>query len=141
MLQWRKRVWNFLSKAYPRYLKARYKMNIHSTARISMKAKLDKNINPRGIYIGKHSWVTYNAVIFAHDHSRGLKTDTFIGDRCFIGVNSIILPGVNIGDEVVVAAGSVVTKDVPSNCIVAGNPARIIKTDVQVSENGQIVSK
>ena len=37
------------------------------------------------------------------------------------------MPGVNIGDEVIVAAGSVVTKDVPSNCIVAGVPAKIIK--------------
>jgi acetyltransferase-like isoleucine patch superfamily enzyme len=115
-------------------------MEIHSTARISMKAKLDKNINPRGVYIGKYSWVTYNVVILAHDHTRGLKVDTFIGDRCFIGINSIILPGIHLGNEVVVAAGSVVTKDIPGNCMVAGNPAKIIKTGVHVSECGQILS-
>lgn len=50
-----------------------------------------------------------------------------IGDRCWIGANSIILPGVTIGDNVVIGAGSIVTKDIPSNMIAAGNPARIIR--------------
>ena len=49
-----------------------------------------------------------------------------IGDDVFIGVNSIILPGVEIGNKVVIAAGSVVAKSVPSGVIVGGNPARII---------------
>jgi acetyltransferase-like isoleucine patch superfamily enzyme len=50
-----------------------------------------------------------------------------IGDNVWIGANAIILKGVFIGSGSVVAAGSVVTKDVPENCIVAGNPAKIIK--------------
>ncbi|MBE6487469.1 MAG: sugar O-acetyltransferase [Methanosphaera stadtmanae] len=50
-----------------------------------------------------------------------------IGDRCWIGSNTIILPGVTIGDNVVVGAGSVVTKDIPSDVIVAGSPAKIIR--------------
>jgi len=50
-----------------------------------------------------------------------------IGDNCWIGANSIIMPGVTIGDNVVVAAGSVVTKDIPDWSLVAGNPARIIR--------------
>lgn len=139
MWQWRRLLWNLLSSAYPRYLKFRYGMNIHPSARISLKVKLDKNINPKGIYIGAYTWLTYNVVILAHDHCRSLKVDTVIGERCFVGVNSTILPGIKVGDEVVVAAGSVVTKDVPSNCIVAGNPAKIIKKDINVSEKGQIV--
>lgn len=49
-----------------------------------------------------------------------------IGNRCFIGWGSIILPNVTIGNDVIVAAGSIVTKDVPDNCVVAGNPAKII---------------
>jgi len=47
--------------------------------------------------------------------------------------------GVNIGDEVVVGAGSVVTKDVPSNCIVAGNPAIIIKRNIKTKKYGQLI--
>lgn len=56
--------------------------------------------------------------------SRSIK----IGNNVWIGDKAIILPGVNIGDNSVVGAGAVVTKDVPSYCVVAGNPARIIKT-------------
>lgn len=50
-----------------------------------------------------------------------------IGNDVWIGGNCTILPGVNIGNNVVVAAGAVVTKDVPDNCIVAGVPAKVIR--------------
>ena len=50
-----------------------------------------------------------------------------IKDYAWIGSKSVILPGVTIGENAVVGAGSVVTKDVPDNAIVAGNPAKIIK--------------
>lgn len=50
-----------------------------------------------------------------------------IGDNVWIGGRAVILPGVNIGNNVVVAAGAVVTKDVPDNVVVAGNPAKIVK--------------
>ena len=47
------------------------------------------------------------------------------------------MPGVKIGNQVIVGAGSVVTKDVPSNCIVAGNPAKIIKTGIIMNERAE----
>ncbi len=50
-----------------------------------------------------------------------------IGDNCFIGMNSIILKGTTLGSNVVVGAGSVVHGVFPDNCIIAGNPAKIIK--------------
>lgn len=50
-----------------------------------------------------------------------------IGSDCFIGMNSIILKGTTLGDNVVVGAGSVVSGTFPSDCIIAGNPARIIR--------------
>lgn len=53
-----------------------------------------------------------------------------IGENCWIGANVRICKGVTIGDNSIVAACSVVTKDVPANCIVAGNPAKIVKTNI-----------
>jgi len=53
--------------------------------------------------------------------------DICFGSGCFIGGGSIILAGVNIGDNVIVGAGSVVTKDVPSNCFACGCPAKVVK--------------
>jgi len=53
-----------------------------------------------------------------------------IGSHVWIGTNSIILKGVEIGDNSVIAAGSVVTKNIPANCLAGGNPAKIIKTDI-----------
>ena len=50
-----------------------------------------------------------------------------IGDRCWIGSNSILLPGVTLGRNVVVGAGAVVTKSFPDNVIIAGNPAKVIR--------------
>lgn len=69
------------------------------------------------------------------DKSNGLPVDTInartspiiIGDDVFIGTRSIILKGVQIGDRSIIAAGSVVTKNIPSDCIAAGNPAKVIR--------------
>ncbi|MGO8183047.1 acyltransferase, partial [Rhizobium leguminosarum] len=54
-----------------------------------------------------------------------LYLHTRIGKRCFVCARSIILPGVEIGDECVIGSGSVVTKNVPPRSLVAGNPANI----------------
>ena len=51
-----------------------------------------------------------------------------VGNNVFIGCNVTILPNIKIGNNVIVAAGSVVTKDVPSNSVVGGNPAKVIST-------------
>ena len=50
-----------------------------------------------------------------------------IGDNCWIGGSTTILPGVTIGDNVTIGAGSVVVKDIPSDCVAVGNPAKVIK--------------
>ena len=54
-----------------------------------------------------------------------------------IGIGAMIMPGIKIGDEVIVGAGSVVVKDVPSNCIVAGNPAKIVKEGIKMNERAE----
>lgn len=112
-------------------------MNIHPTVVISLSAKLDLT-NPRGIFIGEHTYVAFGAAILSHDMIRALKTNTRIGGYCFIGARSIILPGVTIGDHSIVAAGSVVTKDIPSGCIAAGNPARIIRKNIKTLTFGRL---
>ncbi len=53
-----------------------------------------------------------------------------IQDHVWLGMNVVVLKGVTIGEGAIVAAGSVVTKDVPSHCLVAGVPAKVVKTDV-----------
>ena len=113
-----------------------YGMEIGEGTAISRKASLDKSINPKGIHIGRNTRIVGGVIILAHDASRCMKVDTRIGDNCFIGARAIIMPGVTVGNEVVVGAGAVVTKDVPNNCIVVGNPARIIKENIHCGKYG-----
>jgi acetyltransferase-like isoleucine patch superfamily enzyme len=113
-------------------------MDLGAGVCIAHKAHLDKSINPKGIHIGDHTWILNGAFLMAHDHCRSLRTDTYIGSDCVIGVNAIIMPGVHIGNEVVIGSGAVVTKDIPSNSVAVGNPAKVIKTDIHV-KNGKIV--
>jgi acetyltransferase-like isoleucine patch superfamily enzyme len=112
-------------------------MDLHPTCSLSLKAMLDMN-NPRGVHIGPWSYVAFEAVVMSHDMTRGLRTHTYIGERCFIGARAIIMPGVRIGDGSIVGAGSVVTRDVPPCSIVAGNPARVVRTGISTTRGGCI---
>lgn len=136
----RSQLWTLLTNLYPTYLRMVYKMPLGGGVRIAQKAHLDKSINPKGVHIGDRTWILNGAFIMAHDHCRSLCIDTYIGRDCVIGVNAIVMPGVKIGDEVVIGSGSVVTKDVPSHSIAVGNPAKVIKTNVSVY-NGKILNK
>lgn len=124
----------------PWYLRNILGMDIGKNVSIARKAVLDRTINPSGIHIGDNTWIANGVVILSHDYCRTLKVDTYIGKRCFIGLRAIILPGVHIGDDVIIGAGSVVTKDIPSNCVAVGNPAKVVKENVKLSEKGQVIS-
>ncbi|VVQ02165.1 2,3,4,5-tetrahydropyridine-2,6-dicarboxylate N-acetyltransferase [Pseudomonas fluorescens] len=84
------------------------------------------------IEIGDNVTFAPNVKLIAHDASTinitgYAKIDRIsIGNNCFIGNSSIILPGVRIGNNCVIGSGSVVTKSIPDNTVVAGNPARIL---------------
>ncbi len=67
-------------------------------------------------------------------------TPVMIEDNVLVGANAVILEGVHIGKGAVVAAGAIVTRDVPSNAVVAGSPARVIKmVDEKTADKTQIV--
>lgn len=116
-----------------------WQMDIHPTANFSLSARFDKTF-PRGVHVGEKSYVAFDVSILTHDMTRGLYLHTRIGRHCFIGARSIIMPGIQIGDGSIVGSGSVVTKDVPPRSIVAGNPARIIRSDIEVGPYGRFPS-
>ena len=117
------------------YLIRVWKMDIGEGAVISLSAKLDKT-NPQGIHIGKYTVVTFGAAILTHDYVNNRDGDVRIGDNCFVGAHSIILPGVTIGDSCIVAAASVVARDVPAGSLVTGNPARVVEANVKTTHYG-----
>lgn len=132
------RLRNSLLYARTWYFRTVYGMDIAKDVRISFKSRIDKT-NPKGLIIGEKTIVAFDAIILAHDYaSRRHAAKTVIGTHCFIGCGSIILPNVTVGNHAVIAAGSVVTTDVPDNCIVAGNPAKIIKTGIDTIAYGML---
>ncbi|MGE4409798.1 MAG: DapH/DapD/GlmU-related protein [Sphingobium sp.] len=135
----RTRVRKLVVKANHFRLTRIYGMNIAPTARISLAARLDRT-HPAGIHIGENTAITLGATILSHDGSRKMHRTTKIGNDCFVGCNAIVLPGITIGDQVIVAAGAVVTKDVPSHSVVAGNPAKIVRTGISL-DKGRLVDR
>jgi acetyltransferase-like isoleucine patch superfamily enzyme len=93
------------------------------------------------VTLGDHVLVTSGVRFVTHDGSRWVAKGTtaeldvilpiVVGSNVYIGTRAIILPGVTIGDDVVVAAGAVVARDVPSGTVVGGVPARPIKTTAE----------
>lgn len=94
---------------------------------------------PWMLIIGEYCKITAGCTILTHDYSRsvlrrayhdivGEAGMTVIGNNVFIGMHSIILMGTHIGDNVIVGAGSVVSGNIPSNVVIAGNPARVIRS-------------
>jgi len=84
---------------------------------------------PERIEIGDNSIIGYNTTILTHEYLIGeYRIGTVkIGSNVLIGANSTVLPGVVIGDGAVVAAGSIVHKDVPAGAFVGGNPIRMLR--------------
>lgn len=87
------------------------------------------------IYIGRGTWIAPNVGIITQNHDINnpdkhvASKDVRLGEKCWIGMNSVILPGVTLGDHTVVGAGSVVTKSFEEgHCVIAGNPAKIIRS-------------
>jgi len=101
---------------------------------------LNSNVKIRctnNIKIGKNVAISHDVTIMDSD-AHNIKYEGYqmtkpitIGDNVWIGSRALIMKGVNIGNGAIVAAGSVVTKDVPANCMVAGVPAKVIKKNIK----------
>jgi acetyltransferase-like isoleucine patch superfamily enzyme len=99
---------------------------------------LDFAGEPYLVKIGDHCTIAAGASFITHDGGAWVFRQEIPGlnvfgkievkDNCFIGYNSIILPNITVGPNSVVGAGSVVTKDVPPNVVVAGVPAKVVST-------------
>ncbi len=126
---------NVVVRLRRQYLIRVWQMDLGEGTLISLSAKLDKT-NPRGIHIGKYTAVAFGAAILTHDAVNNRNRDVHIGDNCFIGAHSIILPGVTIGHQCIVSAASVVVRDVPAGSLVTGNPARVVENNVKTTHYG-----
>ncbi len=127
---------------YIRYKRLRLSgIQIGKDTFISPKAHIDRHFGSK-VIIGNNCYITRNVVILNHtDTCKGgpnsiwvtqgggrILKDVIIGDNVFIGVNSVILPGVTIGKNAVVGALSLVNRDIPANTVWAGVPIRYIST-------------
>ena len=95
-----------------------------------------KLVDDTHIYIGDCTMLGPNVVIATAGHpidpelrSRGLQYNmpVRIGKNCWLGAGVVVMPGVTIGDNTVIGAGSIVTKDIPSNVVAVGNPCRVMR--------------
>lgn len=120
------------SDIYHKYLGVRFGKNV----RILHYPRFGSE--PYLIEIGNNVTITRGVCFVNHDGGVAVFRNEYpglnvygkikIGNNVFIGINTIILPGVTIGNNVVIGAGSIINKDVPNDVVVAGVPAKIIKS-------------
>lgn len=88
------------------------------------------------IYVGDYTMLGPNVVLATAGHpilpelrerAYQYNMPVHIGRNCWLGAGVIVLPGVSIGDNTVIGAGSVVTKDIPANVVAVGNPCRVLR--------------
>lgn len=122
-----------------------YDWSIHFTSRVNGRVVIGDGVEMsfatsghcyiqgiNGVYIGDETIFAPGVKIISANHSKGNlhkwdKCDAIrVGKRCWIGANAIILPGVTLGDDVIVGAGSVVTKSFPAGATVVGVPAKMV---------------
>lgn len=91
---------------------------------------------PEKISVGNNTVIGYNTTILAHEYliKEYRLGPVEIGNNVLIGANTTILPGVKIGDEAIVSAGTLVHKDVPAGSFAGGNPMKIIYTKEEMDE-------
>lgn len=114
----------FFSEVPGGYLRVGDNVNFNMNSRVDFTG---------GVEIGNDVLISEGAVVHTHDHgfdprSEPTRRPLKIGNNVWIGFRAVVMPSVNsIGDNAVIGAAAVVTKDVPANGVVAGNPAKLIR--------------
>jgi maltose O-acetyltransferase len=126
--------------ARKRWLRFRFGVDLHPSVIISLSTRFVAR--ERGsITVGPETLIAFKTLVMSYDARARSERPVRIGRRCFIGGGSTVLPGVTIGDESIVAAGAIVDSDVPARCVVAGNPAAVISSGIQVGPYGHLIDK
>lgn len=134
---------NILRLAKPLPFPANYAVSVANPANLIFHPDDLNNLQSFGIYlqnfkgtitIGRGCYIAPNVGIITANHdplaldSHLPGKNVVLGERCWVGMNSVVLPGVVLGPDTIVGAGSVVTKSFPQgNCVIAGNPATLIR--------------
>ncbi len=122
-------------------------VKIGKNSRISRNVLLDDH-NPELIEIGNGVYITYGVKIICHKRDMACYTPginpkqwpfktakVVLKDNCHIGIGSIIMPGVTIGEGAIIGAGSLVTHDIPPFSVAVGVPAKVVKTYPSTTSN------
>ena len=117
--------------------------HVHLGSNIYANAGL-KLVDDTPIYIGDNTMIGPNVVLATAGHpidpelrGRGLQYNlpVHVGRNCWLGAGVIVMPGISIGDNTVIGAGSVVTKDIPAGVVAVGNPCKVLR---EVGEKDKI---
>ena len=125
------------SDSYVKYLRKKGMRIGERTTVYNPRSSVIDETRPWLVEIGDDVKLTHGVIILTHGYDWsvfkvrdgevfGSAGKVTIGNNVFVGMNTVILKGVTIGDNVIIGAGSLVNKDIPDNCVVAGNPARVI---------------
>lgn len=127
---------NLLLRARRHWLRLCHGAIIHPRAAISLSSTFVGG-SPGAISIGECTTLAFKTLLLARTPD-GQVHPIRIGRNCFVGGGAVILPGVIVGDGSIVGAGAIVDTDVPARCIVGGNPAIILRRDVDVLPYGAL---
>jgi maltose O-acetyltransferase len=128
---------NALIRARNWWLERRLGIVLGEAASISLSSRF-RSTRRGDIVVGDRTLIAFKTLFLTRSGRDGQSKPIRIGRHCFIGGGSVILPGVTIGDECIVGGGSVVFEDVPPRSIVIGNPARVLRSEIEVGPFGRL---